>query len=91
MSEPTSLEDSEIQDFEALIALLQGELSNLYQVALSRATFHGHEVAVIVAVSEDEDIEDSFSLRPLAILLNDDLFDDLIPPVEPDEIIKADR
>lgn len=47
-------------------------------IGLIRARLDGHEVAVIMGANEEDD--GSAMIYPLAILVNDDLFERLEPP-----------
>lgn len=66
---PINNEEAEV--FEALVS---GRYDNF---ALARTELDGEEVAVIVAITEDDE---QFNVAPLAVLVTDELFSRLKDP-----------
>lgn len=63
---------------------------------LMRASIDGDDVAVIVSFTDDEDVKEGedghrVSAEPLAILINEELFNRLTPPDNPIEAMIAEE
>lgn len=76
-NEQSPLTEQESGWFDTLGAVVAGKAKN-WEAALMRATLHGKDVAVIVAVNRVE--EDDIGVRPMAILMDDEMFEALEPP-----------
>lgn len=72
----TALTEDERGAFEYLQAVVNGRLDST-RLALMRVRYRDEDRAVIVSVSEDEDAQ--MIVRPLAMMLDDDLFAELDP------------
>lgn len=69
----TKITSDELYTFESIFNVENN-------IALMRATFDGEEVAVIIRFREEEH---GVEATPVAVLLNQNIFDRLVPPSDP--------
>lgn len=73
---PEALTETEVEDFNALLSAattdVLREMPEGVRVALFRVTFDGQPRAVVCVVDESE--RDNVDIRPMALMMTDDLF-----------------
>lgn len=78
------LTKEEQDDFEAVLRVLAGyalgESPESVRVALMRVSLDGHPQSVIAVVDEREEQGDEVVVRPVAVLVNDSLFERMVQP-----------
>ena len=74
------INDEELYAFESIY-------NQENNVGLMRATFDGEDVAVIVRIREEEQRVEA---TPIAVLINQTIFDRLVPPSDPYEGMETD-
>lgn len=72
--------------FAELTDLLAGQYSNA-EPALIRASLHGRDVSVVASVQFEGD---QVHVAPVAVLVDPEMFEQLLPPGEPEIVHAAD-